>query len=170
MRWVLLLRAVNVGGNNTVPMKDLSALLTDLGHEDVKTYLNTGNATFTSTKRSAAPLAREVENGLRERLGVDVRAWVGSAQDLRVVLDELPDLSGYVTCNVLFDKPTSAALKAFLDTDWSPEHVAGTARCVYVGYVHAGKTKLTNLRIEKSLGVSATARTPATLRKLLVAG
>ena len=167
MRWVLLLRAVNVGGNNTVPMKELAALLTDLGHEDAKTYLNTGNATFTSAKRSAPALAHEVEKGLRERLGVDVRAWVGSAKDLQAVLDEMPDLPGYVTCNVLFDRPSAAALKAFLDTDWSPEHVAGTARCVYVGYVHAGKTKLTNARIEKALDVSATARTPATLSKLL---
>lgn len=167
MKWVLLLRAVNVGGNNTVPMKDLAALLTDLGHEDVRTYLNTGNATFTSSKRSAKVLAAEVEKGLHSRLGVDVRAWVGSAQDLQTVLDELPDLPGYLTCNVLFDAPTPAALQAFLATDWSPEHVAGTPQCVYIGYVHAGKTKLTNAKLEKALGVTATARTPATLGKLL---
>lgn len=167
MRWVLLLRAVNVGGNNTVPMKDLTALLTELGHGDVKTFLNTGNATFTSAKRSAAPLVREVEKGLRARLGVDVRAWIGSESDVRAVLDDLPELPGYVTCNVLFDRPSPAALKAFLDTDWAPEHVAGTQRAVYVGYVHAGKTKLTNATLEKALGVSATARTPATLGKLL---
>lgn len=167
MRWILLLRAVNVGGNNKVPMKDLAALLTDLGHEDVKTYLNTGNATFTSSQRSAGALARGVEAGLREQLRVEVRAWVGSGSDLQAVLDEVPDLPGYLTCNVLFDRPAPAALKAFLDTDWSPEHVAGTPRCVYVGYVHAGKTKLTNAKIEKALGVGCTARTPATLRKLL---
>lgn len=167
MRWALLLRAVNVGGNNAVPMKDLAALLTGLGHEDVRTYLNTGNATFTSGRRSAAGLAREVEDGLRERLGADVRAWVGADADLQAVLDDLPDLPGYVTCNVLFDRPAAGALAAFLDSDWAPEHVAGTQRCVYVGYVQAGRTKLTNARIEKALGVSCTARTPATLRRLL---
>lgn len=167
MRWVLLLRAVNVGGNNTVPMKELAALLTELGHADVRTYLNTGNATFTSSRRSASPLAAEVEAGLRTRLGVDVRAWVGKDVDLRAVLDDLPDLPGYLTCNVLFGRPAAEALRAFLDTDWSPEHVAATPRCVYVGYVHAGKTKLTNAKLEKALGVSATARTPATLERLL---
>ncbi len=167
MKWVLLLRAVNVGGNNTVPMKVLAALLTDLGHDDVKTYLNTGNATFTSLKRSASSLAREVEVGLSDRLGVNVRAWVGTQADLQAVLDDLPELPGYLTCNVLFDKPSPTALQAFLDTDWSPEQVAGTQRAVYIGYVHAGKTKLTNAKLEKALGVSATARTPATLGKLL---
>lgn len=167
MKWVLLLRAVNVGGNNTVPMRDLAALLTDLGHHEVKTYLNTGNATFTSPKRSASALAREVEGGLHERLGVQVRAWVGTASDLQTVLDELPDLPGYVTCNVLFDKPSPNALQTFLDTDWAPEHVSGTPRAIYIGYVHAGKTKLTNAKLEKILGASATARTPTTLGKLL---
>jgi uncharacterized protein (DUF1697 family) len=167
MRWVLLLRAVNVGGNNKVPMKELVAVLTNLGHSDVRTYLNTGNATFTSSRRAGLVLAREVEGALQTRLGVDVRAWVGSGSEVRAVLEELPDMPGYLTCNVLFDPPDQAALAAFLDTDWSPEHVAGTPRAVYVGYVHAGKTKLTNGRIEKALGVVATARTPATLRKLL---
>ncbi|MGZ6827781.1 MAG: hypothetical protein ACXVGH_13415, partial [Mycobacteriales bacterium] len=61
----------------------------------------------------------------------------------------------------------ATALTAFLAGDWAPEHVAGTPRCVYVGYAHAGKTTLTNARIEKALGVACTARTPATLRRML---
>jgi uncharacterized protein (DUF1697 family) len=167
MRWVLLLRAVNVGGNNRVPMKDLTAVLTGLGHQDVKTYLNSGNATFTSSRRSAAGLAGAVEGALRDRLGVGVRAWVGSVEQVRAVLDELPELPGYVTCNVLLDPPAPAALQAFLDTDWSPEQVAGTPRCVYVGYAHPGRTQLSNARMERALGVACTARTPATLGKML---
>jgi hypothetical protein len=69
--------------------------------------------------------------------------------------------------NVLFDKPSAAALRDFLATDWSPEAVEGNDQVLYIGFAHAGKTKLTLAKIEKALGVSATARTPATLRKLL---
>ena len=65
------------------------------------------------------------------------------------------------------DRPTAPALRSFLDADWAPEQVAGTPRCVYVGYERAGRTRLTNAALEKALGVSCTARTPATLRKLL---
>ena len=167
MRWVLLLRAVNVGGNNALAMKDLTAVLEELGHTDVKTYLNSGNATFESSARSAEKLASEVEAALRKALHLDVRACVRKAADLAKALEELPSLSGYVAVNVLFDKPTAAALSEFLSADWSPEVVEGNDQVLYIGFQHAGRTKLTLARIEKALGVSATARTPATLRKLI---
>lgn len=169
MRWVLLLRAVNVGGNNKVPMKDLKQLLEDFGHTDVKSYLNSGNATFESSKRSAKALAEEVEKGLHRSLGVSVRACVRSEQEIEQTLERLPDLPGYVTISVLFDRPKAAALKAFLETDWSPETVAGDDQAIYIGYVSAAKSKLTITKLEKALGVSSTARTPATLRKMLPA-
>lgn len=167
MRWILLLRAVNLGSTNKLPMKDLKALLDGLGHTDVRTLLNSGNATFTSSARSAQKLASQVENALRTELDLDVRACVRKDAYLQKALDELPDLPGYVAVTVLFDKPSATALRDFLATDWSPEVVEGNDQVLYAGFVHAGKTKLTNARIEKALGVSATARTPETLRKLL---
>ena len=167
MRWVLLLRAVNLGATNKVAMKDLAALLEGLGHTDVKTYLNSGNATFESSRRSAKALAEEIEQALHKELGLDVRACVRRDADLRKALDELPKLPGYVTVTVLFDRPKAAALKEFLATDWSPERVAGNDQVIYAGFANAARTKLTIGRLEKALGVSGTARTPATLRKLL---
>src|SRR3954454_267847 len=167
MRWVLLLRAVNLGATNKLPMKDLQRVLEVLGHGDVKTYLNSGNATFTSAQRSAAALATGVEAVLREELGLDVGACVRKDTDLRRALDELPSLPGYVSVNVLFDKPTPSALRAFLETDWSPEVVQGNDQVLYIGFANAARTKLTLKRIEKLLGVRCTARTPATLEKLL---
>lgn len=168
MKWVLLLRAVNVGGRNTVPMKELKALLEKLGHQDVKTVLNSGNATFTSSRTSGPALADEIERGLRERLAVDVRACVRTASDIGKVLDSLPALPGYVVVGVLFNPPSPADLKAFLATERVSETVVGNAQVLYIGYhenVHS--SKLTNVKIEQALGVNCTARTPATLAKLL---
>ena len=167
MRYVLLLRAVNLGPNNKVPMKDLKALLEDLGHSEVVTYLNSGNATFESAVRAVGKLATQVEDGLRERLGVDVRACVRKTAEIERALADLPELPGYVVVNVLFDRPSPQALKDLLATDWSPEVVVGNDQVLYCGFRDAARTKLTNAVIERALGVSATARTPATLRKLL---
>ena len=166
MRYVLLLRAVNLGPTNKIAMKDLKQLLEDLGCTDVRTVLNSGNAVFDSTSRSVAKLADQVEEGLRG-LGLDVRACVRRQDDLAKVLDRLPDLPGYVTVNVLFDKPSPSALKDFLATDWSPEVVQGNDQVLYIGFHDAARTKLTVTRIEKALGVGCTARTPATIAKLL---
>ncbi|MCW2668473.1 MAG: hypothetical protein JWO27_370 [Frankiales bacterium] len=167
MSWVLLLRAVNLGPTNKLAMTDLTRVMKALGHTEVRTFLNSGNATFASSRRSAQRLASEIEDALREELGLDVRACVRTQADLRKALDELPDLPGYLTVNVLFDRPTPAALKAFLETDWSPEVVRGNDQVLYLGFKSAAKTKLTNTKIEKMLGVGCTARTPATLAKLL---
>src|SRR3954470_757635 len=167
MRWVLLLRAVNLGATNKVAMKDLKELLEGLGHTDVKTYLNSGNATFDSTKRSPKQLAEQVEQALRTQLQLNVRACVRRDADLSKALDELPDLPGYVSGTVLLDKPTPKALHDFLATDWSPEVVEGNDQVIYAGFQNAARTKLTIGKLEKALGVSGTARTPSTLRKLL---
>lgn len=166
MRYVLLLRAVNLGPTNKLAMADLRALLEDLGCTDVKTVLNSGNAVFDSTSRSVAKLAAQVEDGLRG-LGLDVRACVRRQDDVARMVDRVPDLPGYVTVNVLFDKPSAAALKELLATDWSPEVVEAGDGVLYIGFHDAARTKLTVTRIEKALGVGCTARTPATLRKLL---
>ncbi len=167
MRCVLLLRAVNLGPTNKVPMKDLRALLEDLGHTEVKTYLNSGNATFVSPERASRSLAEQVEAAIDQRLGLAVRACVRSDAQIATALAELPELDGYVVLNVLFDRPAPAALQAFLSTDWAPEVVRGNDQVLYVAFQNAARTKLTNAKIERALGVGCTARTPATLAKML---
>ena len=165
-RWVLLLRAVNVGGNNKVPMAALRELLADLGHTDVATYLNSGNATFTSARADARELADEVEAALTARLGVSVRARVLSTERVASLVAGVPaDLDGYVLVCVLFDVPDPAAVTAL--EAWEPETVRGGDGAVYVSSERVQGTKLTNALMEKRLGVGITARTPATLQKLL---
>ncbi|MCA1710399.1 MAG: DUF1697 domain-containing protein [Actinobacteria bacterium] len=160
--WALLLRAVNLGPRNRLPMADLRSVLTDLGYGEVKTYLNSGNATFTSSR---TPEAADVEQGLRDRLGLDVRATLRTRPQLQAALDALPqDIAAmsYVLIAFLFDTPISDL------GDWHPDRVVlgdGVAYLGYTGPMHA--SKLQNAALEKRLGVASTARTPATVRKLL---
>jgi uncharacterized protein (DUF1697 family) len=167
VRWILLLRAVNLGATNKLAMKDLKTVLEGLGHTEVKTYLNSGNATFDSPTRSARRLADDVEAALRSSLNLGVRCCVRREGDLRKALDDLPALPGYVAITVLFDKPAPAALADFLAADWAPDVVRGNDQVLYIGFQNAARTKLSNARIEKALGVGATARTPSTLQKLI---
>jgi len=50
MRYVALLRGINVGGNRLIEMKRLRAVIEALGCTDVATYLNSGNVTLASGK------------------------------------------------------------------------------------------------------------------------
>ena len=50
MRYILFLRAVNVGGKNKVSMTDLKALLDNAGFENLDSYINSGNLFFSSAE------------------------------------------------------------------------------------------------------------------------
>jgi uncharacterized protein (DUF1697 family) len=164
--WVLLLRAVNLGPTNKVAMKDLQAVLSGLGHADVRTVLNSGNATFRAPGRDPRELAAGVEGALASALGLSVRAVVRSAEQVEAMVAAVPaDLAGYVLVSVLFDQPDPAAVQEL--ARWEPERVVPGDGVLYLGYERGTRTKLTTALIEKRLGVSTTARTPATLRRLI---
>ena len=80
-RFVVLLRGVNVGKGNRVPMADFRSLLEALGFTRVQTVLNSGNAVFDSDASPAAAHASRIALALRERLGLDVAVVVKSARD-----------------------------------------------------------------------------------------
>jgi uncharacterized protein (DUF1697 family) len=88
-RHVALLRGVNVGGNKRIPMAQLRALLAGLGFDEVQTYLQSGNAVFSSTA-SADVVATQVEEALAAKLALHCRVIVRTAPQLRAVMKADP--------------------------------------------------------------------------------
>ena len=88
--YVALLRGINVGGKNKVPMADLRAMLAGLGHENVSTHLNSGNALFTSERADEDELAREIEAAITATLGLKINTLVRSKPDLQTIVDNNP--------------------------------------------------------------------------------
>lgn len=87
-RFVALLRGVNVGKTKRVPMADLRALLESLGHTDVKTLLNSGNAVFAAPRGAAPKLAAAIGAAIEKRFGFEVPVIVKSAADLDAMAAE----------------------------------------------------------------------------------
>jgi uncharacterized protein (DUF1697 family) len=89
---VVLLRGINVGGKNKVPMADLRACLEDLGFSDVSTYLASGNVILRSDRRGDEVQA-QIEKALPERFDLDdelVKVLVLSGDELQAVVDDKP--------------------------------------------------------------------------------
>lgn len=84
-RWVALLRGVNVGGANKVPMAGLRTLLEGLGHTEVATYLQSGNAVLTSRETDPTVLATGIEGAITDRLGLRVAVLVRTRDELAAV-------------------------------------------------------------------------------------
>jgi uncharacterized protein (DUF1697 family) len=78
---VVLVRGVNVGGRNPLPMATFRSLLTELGYGSVSTYLQSGNAVVSSGD-DAAEVERDIEEVLAARLGLDARVMVRTTDEL----------------------------------------------------------------------------------------
>lgn len=92
MKFVALIRGINVGGKNKVPMAELKAHFEELGCKNVQTYIASGNVIFESNK-SSAKLAAEFEKTLPGKFKFDselIRILVLSRTQLKKVIDQAP--------------------------------------------------------------------------------
>lgn len=87
---VALLRGINVGGRNPVPMADLRAAFETEGFTEVRTYIQSGNVIF-RTDRAARSLEADIEAMLERRLGLPLVVVTRSHRQLRSVIDRAPD-------------------------------------------------------------------------------
>jgi uncharacterized protein (DUF1697 family) len=167
--YVALLRGVNVGGHNKLPMARLRELGAEIG-EDVQTYLQSGNLVLRSTSK-AADVRAALEQRLAAELGKPATALVLNAAQLRRVRDAnpFPDERDPRKLHVVFlvERPPAARLKAFDPAAWAPEElrVVGTT-----AYLHLpdglGRSKLA-AAVAKLLGVAGTARNWRTVEALV---
>lgn len=87
MKYVALLRGVNVGGNHRVPKAEFQAVLENLGFYDVVIYINSGNAIFSSDH---TPSARDVQNALEDHFGFAIPTLVLSGEKIRMIAASIP--------------------------------------------------------------------------------
>lgn len=90
-RYVILLRGINVGGKNTVSMRELKELLEKSGFRDVTTYINSGNIIFSSEISDIFLLKSTCEALLLEKFNLNLSVMILSADELVEALDHVPD-------------------------------------------------------------------------------
>jgi len=108
---VALLRGINVGGRNKVPMADLREVVTSLGHADVSTYIQSGNVLFSTADTDTAKLAAALESAIEDRFGIWSSVVVLSRDDLAGVLaaNPYPDEPNPRLVHVVFLNATPAS-------------------------------------------------------------
>jgi uncharacterized protein (DUF1697 family) len=168
VRYVGLLRAVNVGGRK-VPMAQLRSLCEALGHTEVETLLQSGNVIFTARKADPAAM----EEALQAEFGFAVPVMVRTGAQLQKVIDANP-FAGQAradgkSVHVAFASgPVKAKLLEGVDRDrLAPDGFAAGKEEVYLHYPQgSGRSKMSIQLFEKPLGVALTARNWNTVLKL----
>ena len=91
MKYLALLRGINVGGNNNVPMSELMACFEGVGFKNVSTYINSGNVLFESEESSLEKLVKVCEEAIEKHFGFHVVCSVISANELLDAVAHTPD-------------------------------------------------------------------------------
>lgn len=170
---VALLRGINVGGNNLVPMKVLAEIFAGAGCKHVRTYIQSGNVIFEARSGGAAPIAKAVTAEIRNRFGIEVPVVVRTAEELRAAAaaNPYPDAGGpddrlYVM--FLADTPDAGAVRALDPNRSMPDEFAVREREIYLRLPNgAARTKLTNAYFDSKLKTVSTMRNWRTVLKLL---
>ena len=166
-RCAVLVRGVNVGGHNRLPMADLRAVLEQVGATDVTTYLQSGNAVATVEPDG---LGAAVEHGLRERLGLDVRVLIRTRDELDAVIRANPFPEREATPKQLhvhfLDRALTADEAEVLVGRHGEDEIALGDRVLYLSYA-AGSYRSPTEKPLRRLDVVLTARNWSTVTKLL---
>jgi uncharacterized protein (DUF1697 family) len=174
--YIVLLRAVNVGGTGKLPMADFRKLLADLGYRNIETYIQSGNAVF-DAPGSAPRVAKAIAAALEKRMGAPAGVLLRSHDDLTRMIAANPFaaealLDGARVHAVFLSAAPATGAAAGLErivTQYPQRrdryHVAGDTL-----YLHlpdgAADTKFTARSVDRILGATGTARNWNTVLKL----
>ncbi|MDP4090405.1 MAG: DUF1697 domain-containing protein [Bacillota bacterium] len=165
MRYIALLRGINVSGQRTIKMADLRSMLEALEFKNVKTYVQSGNAAFDYEPADTVKLADVIGDKIAETFGFPVKIIIRTARELEGIVKNNPFLkdTGIDTAKLhitfLSDDPEPDATASLEVKKEENERFLIVSREVYLycpnGY---GNTKLNNALFEKKLKTAATTR------------
>lgn len=112
MKYVALLRGINVGGNSLVKMSQLKSIFEDFGLTNVKTYINSGNVIFEADEQDQQKLGETLEKLIATKCNVSTKTLIKSENEIRQVVKQIPkewETSNQLRCYIafLFDSLTT---------------------------------------------------------------
>ncbi len=163
--YIALFRAINVGGKNSLPMKELAALLEKNGYQNIKTYIQSGNVVFNSKKKPDADIGSLIE----QQFGFKPEVIILSDTEFHSVAGANPykNSEGKTVHTYFCKNKPNLNQKRLGELKAESEQVTIKDKVLYL---HApdgiGKSKLV-ANISSCLGVPATGRNLNTVNKLL---
>ena len=168
--YIALFRGINIGGKHLLPMKELSRILEELGCENVRTYIQSGNAVFSTRKNKTTRFADEISSKILQHYGFEPKVLLLKTADLEKAIRNNPfHTDEGKTLHLFFmeSKPPKPDLKTLMDIKLDSEVFILKNNIFYLYTPEGvGRSKLAS-RVEHCLGVPVTARNWNTVTKLI---
>jgi uncharacterized protein (DUF1697 family) len=167
-RYIVLLRAINVGGNNVLPMRELTRLCVELGGQNVKTYIQSGNVALDLAQTHS--FARDLQAAVLRDFALKVPVVMRKQMELQETLANNPwperDLK-FTHVAFLADLPTPVQVAALDPNRSPPDEFQVRGRDVYLHLASGvGGSKLTNAWLDSKLQTVSTMRNWRTVETL----
>ena len=172
MRYVALLRGINVGGNTMIKMTELKTSFENLGFNNVASYINSGNLAFDGAKASEEKLVAKIEKRIKQDFGLDIQVMVRDRAAIEDVLAYNPfagEFESHKEMHVLFMKGKMPDEKAeqLYEQQTKNERFAVRDREIYCHLrLGVADSLLGKGFIERKLKVAITARNWRTVERL----
>lgn len=161
IRFVALLRGINVSGRNMIPMGELRLLCSEIGWSDVSTYINSGNVVFSSTAK-AVDLEKAIERSITDRFGHAISVVVRSASQWPAYLEGNPFPKAEPKAVMLAlskHPPKLDAIKLLRERAVNGEKVEQVGDAIWIHYsAGVAKSKLSPVLFDRAVGSPVTAR------------
>lgn len=170
--FVALLRGINVGGKNKLPMADLSTMFEKAGCARVQTYIQSGNVVFDADAGAAGALPGQIQGAIEKRFGYRIPVVMRTADELSAVAADNPFLSRGVDADVLhvvfLAGAPEAKRAAALDPNRSPpDEMIVRGREIYLSCPNGiARTRITNAYLDTTLATTSTLRNWRTVQML----
>lgn len=168
--YIALFRGINVGGKNSLPMKELAAIIESLGYKDVTTYIQSGNVVFRSRGKIGAKDVTELRLAIRKKKEFDPKVLILDAEQLHTAVknNPFPTENGKVLHFFFLESAPRNPNLEKLDQLKKESEKFRLSKEIF--YLHApegiGRSKLA-AGVEKELGVPVTSRNWNTVHKLV---
>lgn len=170
--YIALLRGINVGGHNKIPMAELRSLCAELGWSNVQSYIQSGNLVFNATAKTIA-LEADLEKGIERRFGLSIAVVVRTADAWETYIGDNPfpeesaTESNHVMLALAKKPPKPDAAEALNERAANGERVVRVGDALWIHYAEgAGKSKLSPALFDRLAGSPVTARNWRTVLKL----
>ncbi len=171
--YVALLRGINVGGRNRLPMDELARMFEDAGCTCVRTYIQSGNVVFVASPAVSLGARETVAAAVSARVGTDIPIVLRSADELAKAVEANPfpgesQETRILHVGFLADRPQSDAVSNLAPDRSPPDEFVVRGREIYMRLPNGiARTRLTTGYVERTLATRVTFRNWSTVLNLL---
>jgi uncharacterized protein (DUF1697 family) len=174
MKYVALLRGINVGGKKSIKMDALNEMMSSLGYKEIITYIQSGNVVFDSNEESIQKLQESVKDEIKNTFGHEVPVLILRSEKFINIFNQNPFIAdpskeiSLLHVTFLSSIPVEEKSHLFIQNTFPPDEFFIKEDCFFLycpnGY---SNSKLSNTFIESKLKVDATTRNWKTVKEIV---